>query len=91
MVREKVPFRVAHEVAGACVRYAEERGIELWELTDEDFAVISPYLAPGVRSVLTTRGSMDSRNAFGGTAPARVREQLTQLRADIAADRALLA
>lgn len=90
LVREKVPFRVAHEVAGACVRYAEERHIELWDLTDEDFAAISPHLAPGVRTVLTTRGSMDSRNAFGGTAPVRVREQLAQLRVDLAADRALL-
>ena len=38
LVREGVPFRVAHEVAGACVRACEERGIELDELTDEDFA-----------------------------------------------------
>ena len=29
LVREGVPFRVAHEVAGACVRRCEERGIEL--------------------------------------------------------------
>ena len=35
LVREGVPFRVAHEVAGACVRRCEERGIELHELTDE--------------------------------------------------------
>ena len=32
LVREGVPFRVAHEVAGACVRACEERGIELWDL-----------------------------------------------------------
>ena len=29
LVREGVPFRVAHEVAGACVRRCEELGIEL--------------------------------------------------------------
>ena len=90
LVREKVPFRVAHEVAGACVKYAEERGVELWDLSDADFAAISPHLSPAVRAVLTTRGSMDSRNAFGGTAPARVGEQLAQLRADIASDRSRL-
>ena len=35
LVREGVPFRVAHEVAGACVRRCEELGIELSDLTDD--------------------------------------------------------
>ena len=47
LVREGVPFRVAHELAGACVRACEERGIELHELTDDDFAAIDPRLTPG--------------------------------------------
>ena len=38
LVRQGVPFRVAHEVAGACVRTCEDRGIELWDLSDEDLA-----------------------------------------------------
>ena len=29
LVREGVPFREAHEVAGACVRRCEELGVEL--------------------------------------------------------------
>ncbi len=29
LVEQGVPFRVAHEVAGACVRVCEHRGIEL--------------------------------------------------------------
>ena len=82
LVREGVPFRVAHEVAGACVRVCEQRGIELWDLTDEELAAISTHLSPGVREVLSVEGSLASRNAKGGTAPARVREQL---RADHAA------
>jgi argininosuccinate lyase len=90
LVRQKVPFREAHEVAGACVRYAEARHLELWDLSDEDFASISPHLTHAVRAVLTTHGSLDSRNAFGGTAPVRVREQLAQLRRDLAEDRAAL-
>ena len=47
LVRQRVPFREAHELAGACVRVCEQRGIELAELTDEDFAAISPQLTPG--------------------------------------------
>ncbi|WP_328518931.1 argininosuccinate lyase [Kribbella sp. NBC_00359] len=80
LVRQKVPFRVAHEVAGACVQECEKRGIELWDLTDEDLAAISPSLTPDVRSVLTVEGSLASRNTRGGTAAERVTEQLAELR-----------
>lgn len=76
LVREGVPFRVAHEVAGACVQECEKRGIELWDLTDGDLATISEHLTPGVRDVLSVPGSLASRNATGGTAPERVGEQL---------------
>ncbi len=80
LVRQKVPFRVAHELAGACVQECEKRGIELWDLTDEDLAAISPLLTPDVHSVLTVEGSLASRNTRGGTAGDRVAEQLTELR-----------
>ena len=76
LVRSGVPFRVAHEVAGACVRVCEERGIELWDLSDADLAAVSSHLTPAVREVLTVEGSVASRDAVGGTAPARVTEQL---------------
>jgi argininosuccinate lyase len=79
LVREGVPFRTAHEVAGACVRQCEDRGIELWDLSDEDLAAISEHLTPRVRDVLTVEGSLASRNAKGGTAPDRVAEQLARL------------
>ncbi|WP_182113680.1 MULTISPECIES: argininosuccinate lyase [unclassified Actinotalea] len=81
LVRQGVPFRVAHEVAGACVRTCEERGIELWDLSDDDLAAISEHLTPAVREVLTVEGSLASRSAVGGTAPVRVAEQLAAAKA----------
>lgn len=81
LVKQGVPFRVAHELSGACVQACEQRGIELWDLTDDDFAAISPHLTPGVREVLSVEGSLASRDSRGGTAPARVAEQLAELRA----------
>ena len=90
LVREGVPFRVAHEVAGECVQRCEELGIELADLTDEQFAAISPHLTPAVRDVLTVAGSVASRDARGGTAPVRVAEQLVELRAVVARHRAWL-
>jgi argininosuccinate lyase len=90
LVREGVPFRVAHEVAGSCVRRCEELGIDLDELTDEQFAQISEHLRPGVRDVLTVEGSISSRSSRGGTAGDRVAEQLTELRKTVAEHRAWL-
>jgi len=87
LVRQGVPFRQAHEVAGRCVRVAEGSGLELWELSDEQFGEISPHLTAGVRSVLSARGSIDSRSSYGGTAPVRVREQLADLAELLAQER----
>ena len=80
LVRDGMPFRAAHELAGGCVRRAEERGVELAALTDEELAGVSPRLTPDVRSALTVEGSVAARDARGGTAPVRVREQLVELR-----------
>jgi argininosuccinate lyase len=87
LVRDGVPFRVAHEVAGECVRQCEAAGLELHELTDAQLAAISPRLRPAVREVLTVSGSISSRSSFGGTAQVRVAEQLDRLRA-VRADQA---
>ncbi|WP_277369681.1 argininosuccinate lyase [Rhodococcus rhodochrous] len=80
MVRQGVPFRVAHEAAGACVRVAEGRGVGLEDLTDEELAGVDPALTPQVREVLTVEGSIASRDARGGTAGVRVGEQLGRVR-----------
>ncbi|WP_421845327.1 argininosuccinate lyase [Mycobacterium sp.] len=76
LVRQGIPFRSAHEAAGAAVRVAEERGVELQDLTDDELAAISPELTPQVRDVLTIEGSVSSRDRRGGTAPQQVAGQL---------------
>ncbi|CAJ1502565.1 argininosuccinate lyase [[Mycobacterium] burgundiense] len=80
LVRQGIPFRVAHEAAGAAVRIAEGRGVGLDELTDAEFASIDAALTPEVREVLTVEGSVKSRNARGGTAPSQVARQLEVVR-----------
>ncbi len=83
LVREGVPFRDAHQVAGLCVRVCEERRIKLWDLTDDDLVAVSPHLSPGVRDVMTVEGSIASRDGRGGTAVERVTEQLGELRESV--------
>ncbi|MGL5858221.1 MAG: argininosuccinate lyase [Angustibacter sp.] len=81
LVRERVPFREAHRIAGECVRECERRGVELGDLSEADLAAVSPHLTPGVRQVLSVAGSLASRDGPGGTAPQRVAEQLAAARA----------
>lgn len=88
LVRNGVPFRVAHELSGACVRECESQNKELADLTDDELAAIDPRLTPQVREVMTVSGSVRARNGRGGTAPERVREQLGQARDRIAELRA---
>jgi argininosuccinate lyase len=79
LVRQRVPFAEAHEIAGAAVRYCEARGIELSDLTPPMLAAISAHLTPEVVSVLTVRGSIESRDGRGGTATAAVARQLAEI------------
>ena len=87
MVRQGVPFREAHEASGACVRIAEERGVDLVELTDEDLAGVDKRLKPSVREVLTIDGAVASRATKGGTAGVRVADQRETVRERAAAAR----
>ncbi|MCI1635610.1 argininosuccinate lyase [Bifidobacterium sp.] len=81
LVKQGVPFRHAHELSGACVKLAESRQQELWDLSDADFAEVFKEFLPAeqsaaVRGVLSAQGSANSRNGKGGTAPERVKEQI---------------
>jgi argininosuccinate lyase len=84
LVRQHVPFREAHEISGALVRFCEQHSLDLHEPTDEQYATISPLLTPALREVLTIDGSVTSRDGIGGTAPARVVEQREALLARLA-------
>lgn len=79
LVRQGVPFARAHDVAGSAVKFCEANGIELADLTPDQLPTIAPELTPDVLDVLTIEGSVASRNGRGGTAPDRVREQITEL------------
>jgi len=83
LVRQRIPFREAHEISGALVAFCEANGLELHEPTDEQYAAVSVQLTPGVRDVLTVAGSLASRDGAGGTAPVRVAEQLAALTARV--------
>jgi argininosuccinate lyase len=99
LVGRGVPFRVAHEAVGRLLLHADEAAVEhdargaggaptaLAAMAVEEWAELAPDLDPAaVAAALDPRASVERRDRPGGTAPARVREQIASLRAAWAAD-----
>jgi len=82
LVRQGWPFRRAHEAVGRLVRACGERGVGLDGARPEDVA------AAGLGDVdlppLTAEASVETKASEGGTARARVQEQLAAARAALA-------
>jgi argininosuccinate lyase len=78
LVRElKVPFREAHEITGRIVARAEALNVaELGDLPLAEFQAVEPRISEAARALLSVEQSVASRASYGGTAPARVHEQI---------------
>ena len=72
----KKPFREAHRVAGEAVARAEALGVPLEALPLGELKKLEPKITKDVYKVLSLDASVNARTSFGGTAPARVREQI---------------
>lgn len=72
----KKPFREAHHIAGSIVKAAEDRGLTLDQLPLAEMQKIEPAITQDVFKVLSLESSVNARMSLGGTAPARVKEQL---------------
>jgi len=72
----KKPFREAHHIAGSIVKAAEDANVTLDKLPLAKMQEIEPEITDAVFKVLSLEASVNSRMSLGGTAPARVREQL---------------
>ena len=77
----KKPFREAHHIAGSIVKCAEDKGVTLDKLPLADMQAIDADITEEVFKVLSLESSVKARMSLGGTAPARVREQLAHWKA----------
>ena len=73
-----MPFRDAHHVTGALVALAEDKGCDLPDLSLDDMQSVHAQITADVFDVLGVANSVASRMSYGGTAPARVREQVAR-------------
>ncbi len=78
-----MPFREAHHVTGRLVALADQRGVQICDLSLPDLQSEEPRLTAEVFGVLTPAASMASRTSYGGTAPAQVAAALAASRAAI--------
>ena len=71
-----MPFRDAHHVTGSLVAMAEQKGCDLPDLSLADMQSVEAGITGDIFDVLGVHNSVASRTSYGGTAPARVREQI---------------
>src|SRR5829696_4156469 len=83
LVRRGVPFRQSHGIVAGLVRDAVGQGKPLSALTREELARHSEALDDEFYDVLAEGSSLESKVSEGGTALARVREQLSHARAEL--------
>ncbi|MEQ1498250.1 MAG: argininosuccinate lyase [Novosphingobium sp.] len=75
-----IPFREAHHITGAAVKLAEQKGVALDQLSEQDFALIDPRITASVYHALSVDASVASRASYGGTAPDQVRARVAEAR-----------
>ena len=72
LVKKGLPFRDAHDAVGRAVRYAQEKGSGLSDLSLDELRGFSPEIDEDVAEVLSLEGSLAARDHPGGTAPKQV-------------------
>ncbi len=76
LVTKGVPFREAHGIVGASVRYCIDNGKKLDDLSVEEFNKFSPLISDDVYQFIDVRNCVERRSSFGGTSSASTDYQL---------------
>jgi argininosuccinate lyase len=77
LVQRGVAFRLAHEQVGKAVQLCLQRGCEFQDLPLEELKKLNPAFDQDFYSCLHLEAVLALHNVPGGTAPARVRQALT--------------
>ena len=84
LVSKGLPFRSAHDIAGALVRSAIERGVELGELSLADFQSESELFTDEIFEWLDVARAVDRRDIVGGPAKSRILDEIRRIKEDLA-------
>jgi len=81
LVKEQgLPFRDAYHITGNVVNLAEEKGVDISQLTLEELQSIDERIGEGVIALLDIRASMNARESEGGTATVRTLDQVESMK-----------
>ncbi|HUM69668.1 MAG TPA: argininosuccinate lyase, partial [Chloroflexota bacterium] len=80
LVKRGIPFRQAHHLVGQVVQLAEQKGVNLTELTVAELQTVSGVFGEDVTAVFHITSSLSNRNVTGGTSPAALANQLAAAR-----------
>jgi argininosuccinate lyase len=83
LVNKGVPFRLAHEQVGRAVQMCLEKGCELDGLSLEELRKLNPVFDQDFHSCLTVESVLAIHDVPGGTAPARVRQAISEAKQKI--------
>ena len=78
LVQRGVPFRLAHEFVGKAVQLALDKGCELRDLPLEELKKLNPVFDKDFYPCLSLESVLAIHDVPGGTAPARVRQALSE-------------
>ncbi len=76
LVTKGVPFREAHGIVGASVRYCIDNGKKLDDLSIDEFRTFSPLIEDDVYQFIDVRNCVERRSSLGGTSSASTDYQL---------------
>ena len=81
----QIPFREAHHIVGAVVKYAEDNNIgELCDMPLQAMQQIDKRINQDAINLLSVEASVNSRVSYGGTAPKNVLEQVQKWKEKLA-------
>ena len=83
LTKQGMPFRQAHDVVSAIVRFAEENQLSLNELSLSQLRQFNPDIDERALAALDPHQAVASRDHIGGTAEDRVRQAIARARAQI--------
>jgi argininosuccinate lyase len=87
LVRRDVPFREAHEAVGQIVGHCTRKQVDLRTLTHAQMQSFHEAFSASAHELLDLEVSLESRSLAGGTSKDRVLAALTEVEAEIAAER----
>jgi argininosuccinate lyase len=74
-----IPFRDAYHITGDVVNLAEEKSLDISELTLEDLQLVDDRIDREVVDLLDNRASMNARGSEGGTSLTQTKNQIESL------------